>query len=301
MGTRTSGLARSTRGLPSRAAGGGRRQRGRRGRPAGRPFVRLALVGLLAILASGCVTRGRYLEATRERDRLAEESSRLGERVKLLEASNQALTSERLRLIEAVEDLRVTQADLEQGVRELERRHEEARRALAEREAELGELQDLRGTYEALISDLESEVQAGQIQIERMRDGLRLNLSDEILFGSGSADLSAAGREVLSRVAARLVELPDRVEVQGHTDNVPIARGPYPSNWELAAARATGVVRWLESQGVDPARLTGVSFGEHHPIGPNDTPEGRARNRRIEMRLLPNPDAASGARPADGE
>jgi chemotaxis protein MotB len=256
---------------------------------------------VLAVGSSGCVTRGSHREATSERDRLAGENRKLAERVKLLEASNQALTSERTRLIESVEDLRETQAQLEEGVLDLERRHEEATRALAEREAQLGELQQLRGSYEELISDLESEVQSGQIEIEQMRDGLRLNLSDEILFDSGSAALKEGGRGVLSRVAARLTELPDRVEVQGHTDDVPIARGPYPSNWELAAARATGVVRWLESQGVDPTRLTGVSFGEHHPMAPNDSPEGRARNRRIEVRLLPNHEPRSAPPPAAGE
>jgi chemotaxis protein MotB len=82
---------------------------------------------------------------------------------------------------------------------------------------------------------------------------------------------------------------------------VPIARGRYPTNWELAAARATGVVRWLEKQGVNPTRLTGVSFGEHHPVAPNDTPEGRAQNRRIEVRLLPKHDPPPVAPPAAGE
>jgi chemotaxis protein MotB len=265
-----------------------------------RPALCLSLL-VCTLAASGCVTRGSYVEATEERDRLALENRTLGERVKLLEASNQALTSERVRLIESIEDLRETQTGLEEGVRDLERRHEEATRSLAEREAQLGELQELRGTYEGLISDLESEVQSGQIEIERMRDGLRLNLSDEILFDSGSAALKEGGREVLSRVAARLTELPDRVEVQGHTDDVPIARGRYPTNWELAAARATGVVRWLEKQGVNPTRLTGVSFGEHHPVAPNDTPEGRAQNRRIEVRLLPNHAPPPVAPPAAGE
>ena len=259
----------------------------------------LALV--LALGSNACVTRGSYQEATGERDRLARENRTLAERVKLLEASNQAPTSERVRLIGSVEDLRETQAQLEDGVLDLERRHEEATRALAERETQLGELQQLRGSYEGLISDLESEVQSGQIEIERMRDGLRLNLSDEILFDSGSAGLKEGGRDVLSRVAARLTELPDRVEVQGHTDDVPIARGPYPSNWELAAARATGVVRWLASQGVNPTRLTGVSFGEYHPVAANDSPAGRARNRRIEVRLLPNHEAPPALPPAAGE
>ncbi|MEN8182546.1 MAG: OmpA family protein [Myxococcota bacterium] len=259
-----------------------------------------ALLGL-ALASSACVTRGTYHEATRERDRLQAENSSLGERVTLLQASNEALSAERVELIDAIETLRVTQTELEGGVRELEARHAQASEALAEREAQLGELQQMRGSYEGLIEDLESEVQAGQIQIERLRDGLRLNLSNEILFASGSAALNEGGREVLSRVAARLTELRDRVEVQGHTDDVPIARGPFKSNWELAGARAAGVVRWLESQGVGPKRLSGVSFGEFHPVAPNDSPEGRARNRRIEVRLLPDRAPSGEAPPADRE
>ena len=109
-----------------------------------------------------------------------------------------------------------------------------------------------------------------------------------INFEVNSARITTDSYRVLDEAAEVLKKYPTlRIEVQGHTDNVPIARGPYPSNWELAAARATGVVRWLESQGVDPTRLTGVSYGEFHPVAPNDTVEGRARNRRIEVRLLP--------------
>jgi chemotaxis protein MotB len=242
-------------------------------------------LGLLlgVLLATGCVGRGSHSEVVAERDRLAE-------RVRLLEASNESLSGERVRLIDQIEDLQQSEAELLESVGKLERRGTLLQQSLDEREAALAarseELGRLRGTYDGLVSDLEAELQAGQIQIERLREGLRLNLSDAILFDSGSATLKPGGREVLARVATRLNELPDRVEVQGHTDDVPISR-PFASNWELAGARATGVVRWLESRGVDPTRLSGVSFGEHHPVAPNDTAEGRARNRRIEIRLLP--------------
>jgi len=90
-------------------------------------------------------------------------------------------------------------------------------------------------------------------------------------------------------VAARLKELPNLIEVQGHTDNVAL-KGPR-TNWELAAERSAQVVRLFAKSGVDSTRLTVVSFGEFAPIAPNDTAEGRAKNRRIEIRLAP----ASGA------
>ncbi len=271
-----------------------------------------AVAGLLPLaLALGCVSLGAHREVVEERDRLAEANAVLAERTKLLEASNASLSAERVRLLEETEDLREARAELEEGVADLQRRHDELSGSLATREAELAarneEVGRLRGTYEGLVSDLEAEVQAGQIRIQQLRDGLLLNVSDEILFPSGSALLSAQGRDVIARVAGRLKELPDRIEVQGHTDDVPISTAVYPSNWELAAARATGVVRWLEGRGIEARRLSGVSFGENHPVAPNDTPEGRARNRRIEIRLLPEsggvappaPDAALPDAPPD--
>jgi chemotaxis protein MotB len=151
------------------------------------------------------------------------------------------------------------------------------------------EVEQLRQTYGELVSDLESEVAAGRIEIDQLREGLRLNLSQEVLFASGSARLNEQGRGVIGKVAERLATAPQRIEIQGHTDDVAI-RGPlarrYPSNWDLAGARAASVVRLLAERGVPPHRMSAVSFGPFQPVAPNDTPEGRARNRRIEIRLL---------------
>lgn len=277
-----------------------------RARPSSvRGRARAALFAPWLLLPLACVGLGTYRQVVSERDRLADEKAQLAERMKLLQASNASLSAERVRLLEETEDLREKHGALEEGVAELQRRHDALSESLAAREAELAsrgeEVSRLRGTYEGLVADLESEVQAGQIRIQQLRDGLLLNVSDEILFPSGSAQLSVQGKDVLARVGGRLKELPDRVEVQGHTDDVPISTAIYPSNWELAAARATGVVRWLEAQGVGANRLSGVSFGEQHPVAPNDTPEGRARNRRIEIRLLPEAAAAPAeASPAPG-
>jgi len=271
--------------------------------------TRAALVAPGLLLSLACVGPGTHRRVVSERNRLADEKAQLAERVKLLEASNASLAVERVRLLEETEDLREKHDGLEEGVADLQRRHDALSESLAAREAELAsrgeEVARLRGTYEGLVSDLEAEVQAGQIRIQQLRDGLLLHVSDEILFPSGSARLSVQGKDVLARVAGRLKQIPDRVEVQGHTDDVPISTAIYPSNWELAAARATGVVRWLEAQGVGAHRLSGVSFGEHHPVSPNDTRAGRARNRRIEIRLLPEagaaPPAPAGEPPAPPE
>ena len=252
---------------------------------------------LLATAACGCVTQGTFEDVTVERDQLRKDKSQLEERVVKLEDSNASLQAERLLLIDEMEDMREARESSERGVQRLKRSEAQLKENLAAREAELASreaelassaagLAKLRGTYEGLVSDLEEEVASGQIEIEQLREGLRLNLAQEILFPSGSAILNEPGIAVLRKVAERLRSLPNRVEVQGHTDNVALrASASYPSNWELAAARSARVVRLFADSGVSAERLTVVSFGEHAPVASNETPAGRAKNRRIEIRL----------------
>jgi chemotaxis protein MotB len=152
------------------------------------------------------------------------------------------------------------------------------------------ELSTMRGTYDALLAELHEEVAAGQVQIQRLRDGIRVNLAQDILFATGSAELDAQGRDVLTRVSGQLAKAGHRIEVEGHTDDVPIGGAlarTYPTNWELAGARAARVVRLFEEQGVDRSTMAAVSFGEMRPVASNGDDGGRARNRRIEIRLLP--------------
>ena len=152
----------------------------------------------------------------------------------------------------------------------------------------MAELSKRSAEYEGLVKDLEQEVSSGQIQITQLREGLRLNLAQDILFRSGSATLEPYGVELLTKVSEQLAKFPQQVEVQGHTDNVPVSKSSrWGTNWELAAARAASVVRLFEKHGVDPKHLRAVSYGEHAPVDSNDTAEGRARNRRIDIRLKP--------------
>ena len=112
----------------------------------------------------------------------------------------------------------------------------------------------------------------------------------EVLFGSGSTTLTDSGREMLLKVGAKLKDTSYQTVVAGFTDDVPIGGAlaqKYPSNWELAGARAARVVRLLEAGGVPNERLVSVSFGENQPVASNDSEEGRAQNRRIEIRLRP--------------
>ena len=109
------------------------------------------------------------------------------------------------------------------------------------------------------------------------------------LFDSGQADLKPEGEAILRKVAEVLAQQPDvKIHVIGHTDNVPTsASGPFPSNWELSAARALAVVHSLQDGGVDPTRISAAGYAEFQPIAGNETPEGRSLNRRIEIVLVP--------------
>jgi chemotaxis protein MotB len=248
------------------------------------------------LLLGGCVTRGSYHEVVAARDRLAGEAAGLGERVQLLEASNESLSQERLELIASVEDLRQERQTLGASVAELEQLRDQLSESLRTRdsalEQEQAEIGLLQQAYDALVSDLQQEVATGRIEIEQLREGLRVNMAQEILFRLGSARLNPEGQRVLRTVALRLENLPNRIEVQGHTDDLPIhgqlARR-FPSNWELGGARAARVLQLFVEVGLEPARLHATSFGATRPIASNETAEGRARNRRIEIRLLPDP------------
>jgi chemotaxis protein MotB len=274
-------------------------------RPCATPSRRRASAALLPLALAACVSRGAYHEVEAERDALTLEKQRLAERIELLEASNESLGSERVKLIDEMETLREAHDALDRDVTGLRAAKAELTENLQARETELAarraEVEQLHGTYDGLVKDLESEVATGQIEIQQLREGLQLNLTQDVLFASGSAELNDAGRSVLSKVAQRLKALPQRVEVRGHTDSLPI-RGAlaarFPSNWELAGARASGVVRFLAEHKIDPKRLISVSHGEYEPIASNDTPEGRQKNRRIEITLEPLPPEAASAAPA---
>jgi len=118
---------------------------------------------------------------------------------------------------------------------------------------------------------------------------VRVILPDDTLFPSGSVTLSEAGKAILAKLATTLKDHPDaQFIVEGHTDNAPLAGAlveRYATNWGLSAARSLSVVRFFEESGISGARLESRAFGDHRPVAPNETPEGRAKNRRIEVRI----------------
>jgi len=143
---------------------------------------------------------------------------------------------------------------------------------------------------EALNDEVERWAAAGAVKMELLRSGLQITFPNEILFATGSADLKLDGQALLKELVGALEEVPYQILVIGHTDNVPI--GPalakrYPTNWELAGARAASVVRLMASEGIPPDQLLAISMGDTRPIADNATAEGRERNRRIDVRLRP--------------
>lgn len=142
-----------------------------------------------------------------------------------------------------------------------------------------------------LEESLKKELVDKDVQISRLKDQLKITVASEILFPSGSAELSQEGVDVLRKVARAANKTQDDVRVEGHTDTDPIApvlAQYYPTNWELSTARASVAVRTLEATGMVPAaRLSAVGYGDSRPVTPNDTFEGKAKNRRVEIIFTP--------------
>lgn len=120
-------------------------------------------------------------------------------------------------------------------------------------------------------------------QVASDTDWLEISLSSEVLFDAGSTSLRPGALPMLEEVAAFLGEFDNPVTVEGYTDNVPVSSVRFPSNWELSAFRASVVARLLEQRGIDRDRIAAVGYGENHPVATNATPEGRARNRRVDI------------------
>jgi chemotaxis protein MotB len=129
-------------------------------------------------------------------------------------------------------------------------------------------------------------IDAKLITVRRENMWLEIEINTDILFPSGAGAFSPTAEPVLDKLAEVLRPFPNPIRVEGHTDDRPIHTGPFPSNWELSAARAASVVHQFTKQGIDPLRLEIVGFGEFHPRQPNDSSEGRNANRRVAVLVL---------------
>ena len=170
---------------------------------------------------------------------------------------------------------------------ETARLQKELEREQIAREARIAKVSS---TYNELVDNLEQELERGELTIKQLKNKLSVNMVGQILFASGTANLTADGKRVLKQVGTSLKKIADkRICVEGHTDNVPIKPSMhevFPSNWELAATRAANVVHFLQDEvGIRGERLEIRAMGPYQPVADNSTAEGRAQNRRIEIVL----------------
>lgn len=244
-----------------------------------------------ALVLGGCVSQETFDKAQSEK---AQEISTLqGQRARL-ERQMRDLEQQKATLEQQKVALEQQKATLENDRAALERQQAQLR---AQNEALESQKQQLlsaskqsQSQYDKLLDDLKQEVQQGQLQVRRYKDMLTVDVAEQLFFDSGRAALKETGKEVLKKVAEAVRSYEDKaIRVIGHTDNVPITGGlqkVFPSNWELSAARATTVVRFLQDAGIAPERLIATGRAEYAPVAPNDTPEGRQKNRRIEITLI---------------
>jgi chemotaxis protein MotB len=192
------------------------------------------------------------------------------------------LRSELGRLGKNVDQMLQEKGTLSKALDDAKARLEELRKAQAEAAAQAA-------LYQQFVQKFKAMIDAGQLKITTRNGRLVLQLPNDVLFDSGQTAIKPAGKAALMQIAAVLRTIQGRLfQVAGNTDNVPIQTAAFPSNWELSTARAVAVVKLLVSQGVDPKELSAAGYGEYDPVAGNDSADGRAKNRRIEITLQPN-------------
>lgn len=152
----------------------------------------------------------------------------------------------------------------------------------------LREREQLTSVARDILKVLAPLVAQGKVRVTQTSRGVNVEINASVLFAPGDASLSPESREALKAVAAVLRKDDHAIQVEGHTDSVPIQNTLFPSNWELSAVRASTVVRLFIDGGIDENRLTAVGHGPTRPVGPNDSAEGRLRNRRVSVMILSN-------------
>ncbi|MDP9729203.1 flagellar motor protein MotB [Alicyclobacillus tolerans] len=144
----------------------------------------------------------------------------------------------------------------------------------------------LNHLYAILQSYIQSHNLSGNVSLQNQQRGVQITLKDVVLFDTGSANIRPAAQKILLGLIPFFRSLQNQIVVEGYTDNEPIDTPIYPSNWELSAGRAMGVVRFLASHGIAPQRLSGIGYGQYRPIVPNNTPQNRQMNRRVNIVIL---------------
>ncbi len=251
--------------------------------PTNLPMLSLCIVSLLM---SACVSKSKY--ATLESD-LSQNLTHLQTTASAQQAAEQAR-----------DRCRTQFATLQSSYNERVKENTELAQDLKERSATLAALESTveKQNFSSVLQrkieqELKDKINMQEVKIESIEDKLKVTFVDKILFDLGSTVIKPAGRATLLQIANSLKDEADQlVMVEGHTDNLTIRsnlKARFPSNWELSAARATSVVRFLQDQGnLDPTRLSATGRSYYKPVASNETPDGREQNRRIEIILAPS-------------
>ena len=256
------------------------------------PFLLTFLAALLCAGIFGCgrsedeyqlqVRRAQEFEqqlTDSQRERTALET-RLSE----LETRNTELIDRLAALGQDVESLRTERTTLETNLTETQRALEELRAREAQQQARLA-------TFRQMLERFRAMMESGRLRVRVVRNRMVIELPDNVLFDSGAAELKPEGQATLTEIVQVLRSIEGRqFQVAGHTDNVPIRSRRFPSNWELSGARAVTVARFMIAQSMPSDRISAAGYADTQSIEANDTEEGRQRNRRIEIALVPNLD-----------
>ncbi len=227
------------------------------------------LLAVSLILTAGC-----------KKDELRAKDARIAE----LEASGQATGA-------SFEQCKKDKANLDKLVKGYTGEINAMEAALAEAAAREARAAKRLSEYNSMLKQLKSMIDSGKLKVRIVRNKMVIELPEAVLFASGSAKLKTEGVRVLAELGPVLASIKGReFQVGGHTDNKPIKTKRFPSNWELSGARAIDVGQLLIEYGVPSTRVSAAAYADTQPVADNDTPEGRALNRRIEIALQPNLD-----------
>ena len=236
--------------------------------------------------------RNRNTELEGDKQMLEESIALLKKSKEELMTRNNLMDAEKQILEESIALLKKSKEELMTRNTELESDMQMIEESIALlKDSNEAEVNTVSRTYEELLAEMKDEIDQGKIAITELQGKLTMDLFDKVLFYSGRTEVKPEGLAILKRVVKILITVTDKaIRIEGHTDNIPITGAlakRYPTNRELSAARALNVTRYLEKRGIDPSILSTAAFGEYQPVADNDTPEGRAKNRRIAIILLP--------------
>jgi chemotaxis protein MotB len=253
----------------------------------------LTVLSILGLSLSACVSQGKYdaavADAGKARSQLIEQRSaaekqRLADQRALSQLRSELVTSQ-IRFDTATRNaaaLLQTKDALAITVEDFRQRMEELRRAQAAADSRAA-------LFREVALRLKRMIDAGELRIALRSGRMVLILPNDVLFDSGKTAIKDRGKEALSQVASVLASLPERrYQVAGHTDDEPIRFSGFTSNWQLSGERALRVVEFLVKSGMTPLSLSTAGYGEFDPYVPNDGPENRSLNRRIEITIQPN-------------